>query len=151
MRDQTNTAVSQKTLVILGAPTSLLISTLYDYSDTVSVFVSSDTADSPPIGYQEDPIGSKCPKVSMASYIHTFDPEELRSILLSITQTLQTPNQTHGTSFDHARTKKRPHLTTGQGDQGSSGNPTLPLLQSSGLGMVRTVVQGSTNPGDTLV
>ena len=39
----------------------------------------------------------------------------------------------------------------GQGDRGSSGNPTLLSLETGGLRMVSINVQGSVNPRDTLV
>ena len=39
----------------------------------------------------------------------------------------------------------------GQGDQGSSGNPTLLTSVTGGLGTVSTNVQGSMNPRDTMV
>lgn len=89
------------------------------------------------------------PKVSRASRLHVFEPEELRSILSYVIQTLQTPPNQQGTSFATARTEPRPYLTTSQGEQGISGNPTLLTLISGGLGTVSTTVPGSVIPGDT--
>ncbi|KAL7616498.1 hypothetical protein Lser_V15G02342 [Lactuca serriola] len=60
-------------------------------------------------------------------------------------------DNTGGSSSTHARAEPRPNLTTGQGDQGSSGNPSLLSLETSGLRTVSTNMQGSVNPRDTLV
>ena len=149
MRDWTNTEVSQKTLVVLAAPAGRLTSTLSSYSDTASVSASSNNGDSTQVESQEDLVGSKLPKVSRDSYLHFFEEQELLSILDSAIQTLQAPDQTHGDSLALARTELRPHLTMGQGDRGILGNPTLLTLQSGGLGMVSTNMQGSMNPRDT--
>lgn len=72
MRNRTNTTVSQKTAVVI---------TLSIYSNTESVFVESAGGDSTPTESQEDLIGSERPKVSRASQIHHFKPEEFRSII----------------------------------------------------------------------
>lgn len=93
MHDHTDTAVNQKTLVVLGVPVDLLATTLSDCSDTTSVSVSSDSGYTTPIKFQEYPIGSSHPTVSRSSHLHIFDPEELYSILLVVTQTLETPTQ----------------------------------------------------------
>lgn len=42
-------------------------------------------------------------------------------------------------------------MTTGQGDRGSSGNPTPLSSFPGGLGTVSTIVQGSMDPRDTSV
>ena len=71
----------------------------------------------------------------------------MRSILAFVIHTLDTPSQPQGNSFTHARTTRKPNLTTCQGDRGSLGNPTMLTLQSGGLGMVITNVQVSTKSG----
>ena len=56
MRDQTNTAVSQQTPVVLGAPTSLFASTISSYSYASSTSVSFDHGDNTLVESQEDPM-----------------------------------------------------------------------------------------------
>ena len=72
MHNMTHTAVSQKTLVLIGATVGSPIHTPTHHSDTMSVSVSSHHGDTPPIGSQVDPIGSSHPKVPRASHLHFF-------------------------------------------------------------------------------
>ena len=154
MRDRTDTEASQQAPVVLGMAAPPFNATIEYHStsscEIVSSSSSSERGDSPPVVSQEDRIGNR-PKVSRASRLHIFSSEELDSILLQVSQTLQTPLHPQGISFTHARTGPRPDLTTGQGDRGSPGNPTLLTSLSGGLGTVRTKVPGSVNPRDTLV
>ena len=148
----THTTVSQKTSVVTGVTADSPAHTPSHHSDTISICASSHHGDTPPIGSQVDPIVTSHPKVYRASHLHIFDPEQLNSILLRVTQTLNTPVAPQGASLlALAGTEPMPDLTLGQGDQGSSGNPIPPTLQSSVLGVGSTNVQGTTNPRDTLV
>ena len=154
MLDRTDTEASQKAPAVLRMAAHPFNTTLEYHSisscEIVSSSSSSERGDSPPVISQANKSGHR-PKVSRASRLHTFSSEELDSILLHVSQTLQTPIHPQGTSFAHARTGPRPDLTMGQGDQGSPGNPTLLPSFTGGLGTVSTHVQGSVNPRDTLV
>ena len=72
MIDLNHTAVSEKTLVVLGAPVGLFASTLSSYSDAASASVSLERGDTTPVGSKEDPIGSSHSKVSRATHLHVF-------------------------------------------------------------------------------
>lgn len=92
----------------------------------------------------------KTPKVTRRTHLHVFTPKELHSIFLFLTHTLQTPNTPHGPFSEAlAKTRPRPNLVIDQGDQESYGNTSTSIIQPSDIGMVRTNVQGSMNPGDT--
>lgn len=48
------------------------------------------------LGFQVDSSVDKTPKVSMRTHLHIFTPEDLHSVFLSLTHTLQTPNTPEG-------------------------------------------------------
>lgn len=84
--------------------------------------------------------------------MHAFTPEELHSIFISLTHTLQTLNTLQGPFIEIlARTRLRPNVVLDQGDQGIPRNPSPSTLQPSDIGMRSTNVQESMNLGDTSV
>ena len=88
-----------------------------------------------------DPDVNSRPKVSRASRLQIFEPEELHSIILLVTHTLDTPVAPHDTYFlALSRAGLRPNLILDQGDHGSSRNLVPPPLLTSGLGIVSTNV-----------
>ena len=127
MRDLTHTAASQKVLIVIGVAANPFCTTIEYHSNIESMSASSECGDSPPSHFQRDGTGS-FPKVSRASRLHIFSPEELHSILLLVTHTLQTHSETQGTSFAHARIEPRTNLTMGQGDQGDGFLSTTSFL-----------------------
>ncbi|KAL7615706.1 hypothetical protein Lser_V15G03411 [Lactuca serriola] len=102
IHDRTDTAASQQAPVVLGVPADPFSATIEFHSSSSSEPVSSNHGDTPPISPQRDDTGSR-PKVSWASRLHFFSAEELNSILLCVTHTLQTHSQPQSASSAHAR------------------------------------------------
>lgn len=128
-QNKEDVGVSQKTPVAIRVNADSLEATPSIHSDTIGVSVSLEHRYKTQSGFQVEPDVDTCPKVFRASRLHFVTPEELYSIFLHVTQTLQTPIALQGPfSETLSRTVLRPHLVLDQKDRGSSGNPTPSIL-----------------------
>lgn len=90
--------------------------------------------------------------VSGIKNLHVITSEELKSNILSVTQTQQTLNAPYSPFLEIlARMESRPKLVQHQGEKGSYRKPIPLKLLTSGLGTGCTIVRGSVNPGETLM